>query len=111
MPSRPDAPDDAPQYLAEGMPKQDDETLRALREWIDQLLANRREVAPAEVEEGKDEAVRDVQESEEGTIVIKEVTCGKENCKCQQGELHGPYEYLVRRTDGGLEWEYRGPVE
>ena len=32
-------------YFTEGAPKQDDDTLRALQEWIDELLAYRRNVA------------------------------------------------------------------
>ena len=27
--------------------------------------------------------------------------CGKEGCRCQQGELHGPYVYLAAGRAGG----------
>jgi len=38
--------------------------------------------------------------------VIKEVCCDKEGCKCQSGELHGPYKYVVRRQGDSLDREY-----
>ncbi|MFC4990493.1 hypothetical protein [Saliphagus infecundisoli] len=37
----PTAPASLPDYIAEGLPKQDDETLRDTQEYIDQLLADR----------------------------------------------------------------------
>lgn len=110
MTTRPSPPTQLPKYLAEGVPKQDDDTLRALREWIDELLDYRRDVAAERIEAAEDEAIEDVQESSAGTVVIKKVSCGKENCKCRRGALHGPYEYVVRRKGDSLEWDYRGPV-
>lgn len=111
MTRRPTPPDGLPKYLREGVPRQDDEALRALRGWIDELLAYRRDVPADDVVADDGEEIRGVRESDEGTVVIKEVSCGKENCRCQRGELHGPYEYVVRRKGGKLEWEYRGPVD
>jgi hypothetical protein len=29
-----------------------------------------------------------------GTLVEQRRRCGKEGCRCAQGELHGPYRYL-----------------
>jgi Family of unknown function (DUF6788) len=29
-----------------------------------------------------------------GTLVEQQRKCGKEGCRCTQGELHGPYTYL-----------------
>lgn len=29
-----------------------------------------------------------------GSLVEQRRRCGKEGCRCAQGELHGPYEYL-----------------
>lgn len=45
MPTRLPAPESLPQYLAEGVPKQDDTNLRALQDWIDDLLESRQDVA------------------------------------------------------------------
>jgi len=34
------------------------------------------------------------------------VRCGKKNCKCARGELHGPYYYHFERVDGVLVKRY-----
>lgn len=36
-----------------------------------------------------------------GTLVRQARRCGKENCRCAQGELHGPYTYLSLPRPGG----------
>ncbi|MFC7143060.1 DUF6788 family protein [Halosimplex aquaticum] len=110
MSTRPLAPDSLPKYLAEGVPKQDDEGLRALGDWIDDLLEYRHDVGEDDIDADENEAIEAVEESSDGTVVIKKVSCGKDNCKCQRGELHGPYKYVVRRRGDGLQWDYRGPV-
>jgi len=110
MATQPPAPNSLPQYLADGVPKQDDENLRALQDWIDELLTYRQEVAPEEINPDEGESIEAVEESSGGTIVIKKVTCGKDNCKCQRGELHGPYKYIVKRQGETLNWTYKGPV-
>ena len=110
MPTRPPPPESLPTYLAEGVPKQDDEDLRALQSWIDDLLEYRQDVAAEDIDAGDGESIEAVEDSTEGTVVIKKVSCGKDNCKCQSGELHGPYKYVVRRQGDGLDWEYKGAV-
>ena len=35
-----------------------------------------------------------------GTVRTQFVKCGKSNCRCSCGELHGPYHYLVIRING-----------
>lgn len=109
MPTRPAPPADLPAYLAEGIPKQSDATLRELRAWLDRLLEYRGAVAADEITVEADEALQRVDETDDGTVVIKKVSCGKPTCKCQEGALHGPYKY-VRRTGEGLSWDYRGPA-
>ena len=110
MPTRPPAPDSLPQYLAEGVPKQDNRDLRALSDWIDDLLEYRQDVAADDLDPNEGESIEAVDTTSEGTVVIKKVSCGKDNCKCQSGELHGPYKYLVRRQGDSLDWEYKGTV-
>jgi hypothetical protein len=34
------------------------------------------------------------------------IRCGKKNCKCARGELHGPYFYHFVRVDGVLVKRY-----
>lgn len=110
MPTQPAAPELLPNYLADGIPKQDDRTLRDIQAWIDELLAYRQEVATEEIESNADKTIETVEETSSGTVVVKRVSCGKDNCKCQRGELHGPYKYVVSRQGGDLNWEYKGPV-
>lgn len=110
MPIQPTPPAELPNYLAEGVPKQDDETLHSLQAWINELLEYRQDVPPDEIEAAADESIETVEETSGGTVVKKKVSCGKDNCKCQDGELHGPYKYVVQRQGGTLHWEYKGPV-
>ncbi|SEH56278.1 hypothetical protein SAMN05192561_10759 [Halopenitus malekzadehii] len=110
MSTQPPAPDSLPNYLAEGIPKQDNPTLHDLQEWIDDLLAYRHDVNADEIDVTENESIEAVEDSSDGTVVIKKVSCGKDGCKCQQGNLHGPYKYIVRRQGGSLDWEYKGAV-
>ena len=110
MATKPPAPASLPQYIVEGVPKQDDESLHALQDWIDELLSYRQDVAAEDIDVNDGESIQAVEESNDGTVVIKKVSCGKDNCKCQRGELHGPYKYVVRRKGDRLEWDYKGPV-
>ena len=52
---------------------------------VRQLRARRRRLAAA---------LADPQASLEGSLVSQRRRCGKEGCRCAQGELHGPYVYL-----------------
>jgi len=52
---------------------------------VRQLRARRRHLAAA---------LADPQASLEGSLVSQMRRCGKEGCRCAQGELHGPYVYL-----------------
>lgn len=36
-----------------------------------------------------------------GSLVTQGRRCGKEGCRCEQGELHGPYVYLSVGRIGG----------
>ena len=52
---------------------------------VRQLRARRRRLAAT---------LADPQASLEGSLVSQMRRCGKEGCRCAQGELHGPYVYL-----------------
>jgi hypothetical protein len=41
-----------------------------------------------------------------GTVHIQFVRCGKQNCKCAGGELHGAYYYHFIRVNGKLRKRY-----
>ena len=44
-------------------------------------------------------SLADPQASLEGSLVSQMRRCGKEGCRCAQGELHGPYVYLSLSRD------------
>jgi hypothetical protein len=52
---------------------------------VRQLRARRQRLATA---------IADPESSLEGSLVSQMRRCGKEGCRCAQGELHGPYVYL-----------------
>lgn len=105
----PTAPDSLPAYVADGLARQDPETLQDAIAFAEQLIDHHeRELEPEEIEDGTDDDIEDIEQTSEGTKVIKTVTCGKDNCKCADGEGHGPYEYRARRDGGSLTWEYIG---
>ncbi len=41
-----------------------------------------------------------------GAVCAQHKRCGKENCKCVRGELHGPYFYRFTWRDGRMRKEY-----
>lgn len=41
-----------------------------------------------------------------GAVCAQMVRCGKSNCKCARGELHGPYFYHFARVNGVLVKRY-----
>jgi len=46
-----------------------------------------------------------------GTVIAQRVRCGKPNCRCVRGELHGPYWYRFWRDDRGrLHKQYVRPA-
>ena len=46
-----------------------------------------------------------------GSVHAQYVTCGKSNCKCAAGKLHGPYYYFFTRIEGKLKKQYLKPHE
>lgn len=98
---------DLPNYLSEGLERQDVETLRSAKRYIDTLIGRReRPVEPEELPDSTDA----VSEAGDGYIVSEYVKCGKDNCKCASGaeaDMHGPYDYRYYRDDSGvLQKEY-----
>jgi hypothetical protein len=110
MTDAPNAPDSLPNYLADGLPKQDDATLRDAQEYIQELLDHRnRPVDPEELPENAEPV--ESEEDGKGTVVEEHVTCGDESCHCMSGgPKHGPYQYRYYRENGSLTSEYVGKV-
>ena len=41
-----------------------------------------------------------------GTVLAEKVRCGRANCRCRDGSLHGPYYFRYWRENGVLRKEY-----
>ena len=108
MSKEPTSPDSLPKYLAEGLPKQSSETLRDVQDWIDELLEYRDR--PLEEDEVVDTGgqVKDVEQSSKGTVVVKKVPCGKDDCSTCP---HGPYKYLYYREGDEVKSDYLGKAD
>jgi len=108
---QPTVPDALPQYLGEGLPKQDTETLRQIQTYVQKLIEYRTQ--PVEADDLPDTAdpVDESGESGKGTVVTEKVKCGDDSCKCASGshqDMHGPYLYRYYREDGTMNSEYLG---
>lgn len=104
--ANPTPPDSLPKYLADGLPKQDTETLEDVHAYVAELLEyRRRPIDEAELPDGAQPVDKDP--NEKGTIVKERVKCGAD-CTCNDGNGHGPYFYRYYREDGKLTSEYVG---
>lgn len=110
MVGKPTAPDSLPGYLADGLPKQNNNTLRDVIEYAEELIEyNDR---PVEIPDSAEPVEDDNSRSSTGTVVKEKVKCGDETCHCADGELHGPYKYrYYRGDDGNVKSEYLGKAE
>lgn len=106
----PTAPPTLPNYLAEGLPKQDDETLWDVREYIDDLLDARKQRRQEPVTEDElSDNTTIVKNESGGAIYLEYRTCGDETCSCMTGgEKHGPYKYRAYRDGDTVRREYLG---
>jgi hypothetical protein len=99
-----------PELPCEGLPKQDKETLRETREYIDELLEAREQRRKELVTE--DELLDEAQllEAESSGVVYLEYrTCGDESCSCMSGgEKLGPYKYRAYRDGDTVRRDYLG---
>ncbi len=119
-PEPPNPPGSLPQYVVDGVRRQDSETLEDLTDWLADVVEHRRArevVAEDVVGEGEDlvDAVPEEKVDADvgdgggrGTVVLKEIPCGKEGCG---GCPHGPYAYRAYWRDGATRTEYLGRAD
>lgn len=107
----PNAPESLPNYIADGIPKQDAETLEDLRDYVDAMIEHKRRPVDVEAEiEGEVETVEET--ADQGAIVTRYNTCGDDSCRCADGDLHGPYKYRAYRNEKGtVVTEYIGKAD
>jgi hypothetical protein len=78
-----------------------------LDEVIHRLL-DARMVAAAEIRERPDCEVVDRKKVGQITYQLERIRCGKANCKCAKGSLHGPYWYGYWSEGGKTKSVYIG---
>jgi hypothetical protein len=106
---QPETPNSLPKYLAEDIPKQDDQTLEELQEYLSELIEYRNRAISEDEIPSNAKQVGGSQYAGKGTVVTEKVKCGDSSCKCTKGgEKHGPYVYRYFRRNGSLESEYLG---
>lgn len=104
----PTPPESLPKYLAEGMDKQDDDTLHDVIAFAEELIEHRAQAEP----EIPDNAEIVKENTDKGGSVVEEmVVCGKDGCRCADGDLHGPYLYRYWSENGETQKEYIGKAD
>lgn len=63
----------------------------------EELRARRRELV---------QSLPDLEELLQGSVIERRKRCGKPNCRCAEGELHGPYMYLSTRAEKRTRLDY-----
>lgn len=81
--------------------------LRKLEEWMHELIRKLEAQALAERQPSGKQVVEE-QTYKNTTYRLEGIRCGKENCKCMGGKLHGPYWYSYIRVDDKVKSQYIG---
>ncbi|SNR72158.1 hypothetical protein SAMN06266787_1158 [Halorubrum ezzemoulense] len=108
---QPSPPTSLPKYPAEGLPKQDTETLQEIQSYVEALIEYRDQSVDTDELPEAAEPVNRPDNLETGTIVKEKVTCGDDSCKCASGDpqdMYGPYLYRYYRENGTMKSEYIG---
>jgi len=92
--------------LRQEIKRLDRRTLKQVRELVDQLIQEAE--TPPEVPDNPDREVVESRKTGSMTYRREKVKCGKKGCKCERGELHGPYWYRYYREGGKLKSVYIG---
>lgn len=81
--------------------------LRKLDQWLHELI---KRIEEAERPQKSSLLKRTVAEQtlDNRTYRLETIRCGKENCKCTQGKLHGPYWYGYTRIKDRVTSQYIG---
>ena len=84
--------------------------LTALRDWLESTLEDLEDDAIAQLENIAKPGREIVSSHRTGRVTyqLEKVKCGKEGCKCADGELHGPYWYAYRWNGKKVVSEYIG---
>jgi hypothetical protein len=81
--------------------------LRKLDEWLHDLMTRAEEAERAKQSSQRKQTVAERTLGNK-TYRLESVRCGKENCKCARGKLHGPYWYSYARVKDTVISQYVG---
>lgn len=81
--------------------------LRRLDEWLHIVIQKAEESARA-ARSPSGKRIIEERTIDNQTYCLEMVRCGKENCKCTRGKLHGPYWYSYMRIEGIVKSKYVG---
>jgi len=81
--------------------------LKRLDEWLHELIGRVEEADRAGHPSRRKQPVAE-QTLDNRTYRLESVRCGKENCKCARGKLHGPYWYSYTRVEDKVMSQYIG---
>jgi hypothetical protein len=81
--------------------------LRKLDEWLHGLIRRAEDEERARREPSRKRTAAG-QTLGDKTYRQERVRCGKENCKCTRGKLHGPYWYSYTRVEDKVTSQYVG---
>jgi len=80
--------------------------LRKLEEWLHELIRSAEKAERVEKSTLRKQTV--AEQALDRTYREERIRCGKENCKCARGKLHGPYWYSYTRDKDKVTSEYIG---
>jgi|SRR5215213_872168 len=81
--------------------------LKRLDGWLHELITSAEEDDRAKRSSPRKQALAKVALGNK-TYRLQSIRCGKENCKCARGKLHGPYWYSYERVEGRIKSKYVG---
>src|SRR5215210_1915307 len=81
--------------------------LRKLDQWPHELIRRSEEAERAEQSLSQKQTVTE-RNLDKRTYRLESIYCGKENCKCMRGKLHGPYWYSYTRVKDKVTSQYVG---
>lgn len=81
--------------------------LRKLDQWLHELINRAEEANLAKESASQKQTVSD-RTLDNKSYRLESIRCGKENCKCARGKLHGPYWYSYTRVKDKVTSQYVG---
>jgi hypothetical protein len=81
--------------------------LRKLDAWLVELIRKTEEASRKDKPSPRKQTVAK-QTLDNKTYRLEYIRCGKENCKCTRGKLHGPYWYSYARVKDKTTSQYIG---